>query len=76
MTPLEEAVDEGHYKTVEYFIQDCSMDTSQFHAVCNINPMFVYVYSNVVRKSGIDCTVCNNIILLSVLLYQCTLLGQ
>ena len=39
-TPLEAAVDRGHHKTVEYFIKDCSVDTSQFDVVCNIYSMF------------------------------------
>lgn len=35
MTPLEEAVDEGHHRTVEYFIKYMKMDITQFDLVCN-----------------------------------------
>ena len=37
MTPLERAVCEGHYETVEYFVENCNMDISQFDMVCNID---------------------------------------
>ena len=35
-TPLEEALEEGQYETVEYFVKCLKMDIKQFDMVCNI----------------------------------------
>ena len=52
-TPLQCAVRNGHHKTVEYFIKQAKMDITQFDMVRNIDTLFEYMYSIVVR--GVAC---------------------
>ena len=39
-TPVQLAVMNGHYKTVEYFIKQAKMDMTQFDMVYNISTLF------------------------------------
>ena len=40
-TPLEEALEEGQYETVEYFVKCLKMDVKQFDMVCNILTIYL-----------------------------------
>ena len=44
--PLQLAVENGHHRTVQHFIE-AKMNMTNFDMVCNINTLF-YVYSIVV----------------------------
>ena len=41
VTPLEEALQEEQYETVEYFVKCLKMDIKQFDMVCNILIMYL-----------------------------------
>ena len=60
-TPLEEALEEEEYETVEYLVKCLKMDIKQFDMVCNIWTMYLCtdVYTVLFNISSGICMVVN-----------------
>ena len=54
-TPLQLAVNNGHHKTVEYFMKQAKMDITQFDMVCINGHIIVSEYVHSIVVVGVAC---------------------